>query len=279
MPQDPTDAIPYNEPLPKRRQGQRRPATRAENYPPTTENETIARALQILHQPLQTSRRPEQTPPINHRSTATPLAQERNSNALFWLFLAIIFVFALVVIFTSGQIVSRSNQEKNQTTASRSSATQTARAEQPASSNSTRPRVWMDRSEYRIGESVRIYLNLDRTGYVYLYDIDAAGKVTLLFPNARTRGNRLGPGTYTLPSSTDPQPWVVAPPAGSESLYLVVTPQPLPSGSPWAPGETFRSYGYITAFIPQMKEWLQRLFPSGDWVDAQFYFKVLKSSR
>lgn len=60
-------------------------------------------------------------------------------------------------------------------------------------------------STYRAGERVEILLRVDRDAFVTLYNQDAAGKVTILFPNAdqplnRVRANQL----LSFPAEVDP---------------------------------------------------------------------------
>ncbi len=90
--------------------------------------------------------------------------------------------------------------------------------------------VWTDKAVYRIGEPVTVHVRSERGGYLYLFDIDAEGRKTLLLPNVyRKRPVRLRPGE----TFTSPEGWYEAgPPPGRGYLKAVVTPRPLPFEDP-----------------------------------------------
>jgi hypothetical protein len=92
----------------------------------------------------------------------------------------------------------------------------------------------------RIGDTVSFSARVGRDAYAYLFDVDAAGQITLLFPNRFVPGNLLRAGQeYALPA---PQLYRlrVAGPAGNEVLKLIVSSRPLhlesfPTGSALQP--------------------------------------------
>ena len=59
--------------------------------------------------------------------------------------------------------------------------------------------IWTDKTSYTIGESATIYFNVNQPAYVYIYDIQPDGITRLIFPNAYSQSNYVGPGTHTLP--------------------------------------------------------------------------------
>lgn len=44
-------------------------------------------------------------------------------------------------------------------------------------------RIWVDKGIYAVGETIQVHFEVSEQAYVYIYDIDPAGKVTPLFPN------------------------------------------------------------------------------------------------
>ena len=86
-------------------------------------------------------------------------------------------------------------------------------------------RLWTDKGtsdpSYRVGESVQLYFEVSENAYVTIFDINAAGKVTKLFPNSHqpdnySRKNRV----YRVPDKYD---IIAAPPIGEETLLIVAT--------------------------------------------------------
>ncbi len=83
-----------------------------------------------------------------------------------------------------------------------------------------RLRMWTDRTEYRDGESVRIYFRVTRDAYVYLFDRDTRGTSRQIFPNYYDQENYLRAGvTYSIPDNH--YSLVVEGPPGREELDAV----------------------------------------------------------
>ena len=59
--------------------------------------------------------------------------------------------------------------------------------------------VRTDRYQYQIGSDLRIFLDLSRRAYVYVFDYDTRGEMRLVFPNRYSQNNLIGPGRYELP--------------------------------------------------------------------------------
>jgi len=93
-----------------------------------------------------------------------------------------------------------------------------------------RIRVWTDKGVYRLGDPVRVFVETDRAGYLYLFDIDSAGNQTLLLPNIHRREPHLLDAGEVFES---PAGWFAAGrPTGRGTLKAVVTPEPLPLKDP-----------------------------------------------
>lgn len=80
--------------------------------------------------------------------------------------------------------------------------------------------IWTDRSHYRIGSDVRVYFRVERDARVYIFNTDASGHCSQIFPNAFDRDNWVRGGrTYSIPDSR--YRLVATGPVGRESLTLV----------------------------------------------------------
>lgn len=60
----------------------------------------------------------------------------------------------------------------------------------------------VDRGPYRSGDFIRIRVNLNRPAYLYIYNVDARNKTTMLFPNDYDRNNYVSSGNLTFPRRT-----------------------------------------------------------------------------
>jgi len=47
--------------------------------------------------------------------------------------------------------------------------------------------VWTDKTAYVVGETMRVYFNVNQPAYIYLYGIQPDGIVRLVFPNLTRR--------------------------------------------------------------------------------------------
>ncbi|MCD5408005.1 DUF4384 domain-containing protein [Candidatus Bipolaricaulota bacterium] len=96
--------------------------------------------------------------------------------------------------------------------------------------------IWTDRAQYRVGELAIIRFYVSRPAYVYIFNIDAAGTVRQLFPNAYSPDPYVQAGQHMLPDKPTYQLRVV-PPEGVEALQIIASTVPLsfPTGSPDQP--------------------------------------------
>lgn len=128
-----------------------------------------------------------------------------------------------------------------------------------------------DKSSYQIRERLTITFTLGASApaYVYIFDIDPAGRVSQIFPNALSRRNPLSPGTYTLPDG--PYTLVINGPEGTEYLHAVAVTQAVELGlngtqnSAWLNPEAFRA---------ELTRRLQAAAPSAAWALAVASFQV-----
>ena len=84
--------------------------------------------------------------------------------------------------------------------------------------------IWTDRSQYYPGDKVTIYFRTTRDAYIYVFDIDTVGNVSLIFPNIYSENNyRRANSTYSLPDNSRYN-LTVGGPSGVEQLVMFATP-------------------------------------------------------
>ncbi|MBI5745991.1 MAG: DUF4384 domain-containing protein [Nitrospirae bacterium] len=89
-------------------------------------------------------------------------------------------------------------------------------------------KVWTDKGEYQIGDTMTFYFRSDRDCYVTLIDIGTSGRVTILFPNAFHKDNLIRAGTtYTIPDDSYGFKVNVDGPVGLERIKAIATTKPL----------------------------------------------------
>jgi TolB-like protein len=88
-------------------------------------------------------------------------------------------------------------------------------------------RLWADQGSYAIGEKVTLYVQADRDCYLTLVDIGTSGNLTVLFPNAYEKNNRIQAGRrYEIPGPSYGFDIHVAGPSGVERVKAIATTQP-----------------------------------------------------
>ncbi|MEN6494976.1 MAG: DUF4384 domain-containing protein [Thermoguttaceae bacterium] len=82
---------------------------------------------------------------------------------------------------------------------------------------------------YRVGEEMRIHVQTERDGFLYLLYLDAQRNYSCLFPNRVQQDNRIqaGPPGVTIPHPRGEFRLRISPPIGQEVLKAIVTRKPL----------------------------------------------------
>jgi hypothetical protein len=89
-------------------------------------------------------------------------------------------------------------------------------------------RLWSDKTSFRAGEEIVIYLQGNRDFYGRIVNIAADGSITQLLPNAYRKKSRFKGGeTYRIPSDEDRFSLVVSPPFGTEQIVVYASEAPL----------------------------------------------------
>ena len=87
--------------------------------------------------------------------------------------------------------------------------------------------IWTDKTSYYVGDKLNIYFRVDRASYVYVFDIDTKGKVSLIYPNIYSNSNYVSANrTYTLPDNSKYN-FSVTGPAGVDNLVIISLPSPI----------------------------------------------------
>ncbi|GGN03664.1 S-layer-like protein [Thermus composti] len=99
-------------------------------------------------------------------------------------------------------------------------------------------RVWVDKDPgkrgdalYRIGEPIYIYVNVNQDAYVYLFNINADGKIDPILPNPYERDNFLRAGeTRRFPPEGARYRYTITGPEGEDRVLAVASRRPLSLG-------------------------------------------------
>jgi PKD repeat protein/subtilisin family serine protease len=126
-----------------------------------------------------------------------------------------------------------------------------------------------DKPSYTVGEAIRITITLNRPNYyVYVVELDPAGKAILIFPNYWERDPRLPSGTTVLPR-TGTYTIQASEPTGSERLYAFAADRPIPYFPTTFPTPSFPVLSTNgAAFLNQVRTWLSGNVASGNWAEA-----------
>jgi hypothetical protein len=88
--------------------------------------------------------------------------------------------------------------------------------------------LWTDKSEYREGERIMVYLKGNRSFYARVLYHDAQGQTVQILPNPLRRENSFEGGTvYEIPSGDDRFRMEVTPPFGAERIVIQASTAPL----------------------------------------------------
>jgi hypothetical protein len=84
---------------------------------------------------------------------------------------------------------------------------------------------------YQVGDTININVTSEKDGYLYLFNIDAGGEVSCLFPNQKQKDNKVQGGkqvTVPDPNDTTFKIKVTAENLGKEYVKAIVTKDPVP---------------------------------------------------
>lgn len=135
---------------------------------------------------------------------------------------------------------------------------------------------------YQVGEEIRLFIQTTAPGVSWVYlnvvDIDAAGKCTLIFPNAFSPNNLVPVGLYVLPDKTTYR-FLVVPPTGTEYVQVFASLDPLDLRqiiTPLNPGDPFPVLcTNPQQFAQQVQAAIQGIIPVGRIASAWTSFQVV----
>jgi len=82
--------------------------------------------------------------------------------------------------------------------------------------------VQTDRTSYRVGDEIQVQFTTNADGFVYLYDVDSQGLVTLLYPMTESANAFLRAGSYNLASLLGISRLQVTDPTGLENIHAIL---------------------------------------------------------
>jgi hypothetical protein len=130
--------------------------------------------------------------------------------------------------------------------------------------------ITTDKRSYVPGEPIEIDIQIDRESYLYLYDIDPAGTVTLLYPNRFQPDPQVSAGRLHLPG--EGYRLVIGTPEGVETLVALASSVPLPELTAPAKG-TFRQMEESPEVFAQG---LETELDEAEWTSAWTQFTVYR---
>jgi Domain of unknown function (DUF4384) len=89
-------------------------------------------------------------------------------------------------------------------------------------------KLWVDKTDYKVGDNLRVSFEASRDGYVTLVNVGTSGRITIIYPNGSEPENSVKGGRiYSVPAAGDPYELTLGGPAGVELLYAVFMTKPI----------------------------------------------------
>ena len=121
-------------------------------------------------------------------------------------------------------------------------------------------RLWTDKTEYSVGDSIRFYFQSEQDCYLNLINVSADGETRLIFPNAFQPDNFIRGGTvHSIPRDEDVFEFQLQPPPGIDRIYAIASTQPLRVFEPDFSSQAFASFGPESASEGTMRQISVRL--------------------
>jgi len=130
-------------------------------------------------------------------------------------------------------------------------------------------RIAANQEIYAPGEPIEITIQVARESYLYLYDIDPAGAVTLLYPNCFSPNSQVSPGTVSLPGKG--YQLIVGEPEGIETLVAVASSILLPELTAPVKGSFRQMDGSPEAFAQGLETKLSNAQWASAWTQITVY--------
>ncbi len=141
--------------------------------------------------------------------------------------------------------------------------------------------VWPERERYLAGERLELGVRLSQPAHLYLYSVNADGKITLLFPNAYQPDNALPAGEHAFP--TQRYSLVLDGPPGTEVVQAIASAAPLDvvSLAEAAPGAAapFAPLGdEPERLVARLQGLIAETLPPEGWATGWTRFQIVRPS-
>ncbi len=88
-------------------------------------------------------------------------------------------------------------------------------------------KIWTEKTEYKIGDTIKFFVKAERPCYLVLFDVSPNGDTTVIFPNADSQNNFLVENvTYQIPPKDSGVVFKVQGPTGLERFKAIVSLTP-----------------------------------------------------
>jgi len=139
-------------------------------------------------------------------------------------------------------------------------------------------RIWVDKGAYTVGERIQVHFEVSEDAYVYVYNIDAAGEVRLIFPNYWSRNNYVSAGEHAIPDSSAYRLTVVEP-TGTEYLQAIAAKQPLGITPQFQLSVPFPFLGEDPeSFKSEIQGQIMGIIPEPQWAEDWTSFEVVSGA-
>ncbi|PLV58324.1 PEGA domain-containing protein [Thermotoga sp. KOL6] len=140
--------------------------------------------------------------------------------------------------------------------------------------------VWLNKPEgsvYEIGEKVEIFVKSSRDAYILIYDINAQGKVTLIFPNKYESDNFVRANEIKKIPAKSTYSLRISPPYGKEYIQVIASTKPIPIFNQLKELGTARSFPTLSEDVSDYVQNRLKPYLMGEWVSDITYFYVGKA--
>ncbi|MDK2785353.1 MAG: hypothetical protein PWQ80_32 [Thermotoga sp.] len=137
--------------------------------------------------------------------------------------------------------------------------------------------VWLDKPEgsvYNVGERIEIFVKSSRDAYILVYDINAQGKVTLIFPNKYESDNFVRANEIKKIPSRSTYSLRVSPPYGKEYIQVIASTTPIPIFKELKELGTTQMFPTLSDNVEEYVQKRLKPYLTGEWVSDITYFYV-----
>ncbi|KHC90713.1 PEGA domain-containing protein [Thermotoga sp. Mc24] len=137
--------------------------------------------------------------------------------------------------------------------------------------------VWLNKPEgsvYEVGERMEIFVKSSKDAYILVYDINAQGKVTLIFPNKYESDNFVRANEIKKIPSKSTYSLRVSPPYGKEYIQVIASARPIPIFNQLKELGTAQAFPTLSDNVEEYVQNKLKPYLSDEWVSDLTYFYV-----